>query len=194
MESLTQLKEAWRISIQRRRREKERQKLGVKRCAGRSVSGVKSSSLVPLHVTNAPHWLDLRQHSPELRTLLILSFLKQVLIASVSWVLITHPAVKKTSMRRWRNMLYIQKANVCMKYQNTAKYFGFGLLTCQSSHRLRKLSHGIHERESWGHHHLWSQSSSQRSLGSRTARCCVPGYPARIEWWCSIISIKCPAW
>lgn len=47
---------------------------------------------MPLHVSDAPNRLDLRNLGPELSAVLILPLFKQVLIASVSWILIAHPA------------------------------------------------------------------------------------------------------
>lgn len=46
---------------------------------------------MPLHVSDAPDRLDLRGLGSELRAVLILPLLKQVLIASVAWILISHP-------------------------------------------------------------------------------------------------------
>lgn len=65
--------------------------------SGSSVGGVERPSLVPLHVTDPPDRLDLRHLSPEFRILLILALLKQILVPSVSGVLISHPAVSETA-------------------------------------------------------------------------------------------------
>lgn len=62
----------------------------------RGSSVVERSSLVPLHVTDPSHRLDLRHLSTEFGVLLVLALLKQVLVPSVSWVLIRHPAASQT--------------------------------------------------------------------------------------------------
>lgn len=46
---------------------------------------------MPLHVSDASNRLDLRNLGSELGAVLILSLFKQVLIASVAWILIAHP-------------------------------------------------------------------------------------------------------
>ena len=46
---------------------------------------------MPLHVSDAPNRLDLRNLGPELRVVLVLPLFKQVLIAPVAWVLVAHP-------------------------------------------------------------------------------------------------------
>lgn len=79
---------------------------GVKGIAGNLVRGLKCPSWVILHVTDAPHRLDLRKQGPKLRALLKLSFLKQILVASVSWVLIAHPAVMEIKTRSEANCYY----------------------------------------------------------------------------------------
>lgn len=55
------------------------------------VDGVKSTPLVPLHVSDAPNRLDLRNLGSELGAVLVLPLFKQVLVASVARVLIAHP-------------------------------------------------------------------------------------------------------
>lgn len=57
-----------------------------------SVDGVEHAPLVPLHVSDAPHRLDLWDLGAKLIVVLELALFKQVLIASVSRVLIAHPA------------------------------------------------------------------------------------------------------
>lgn len=52
---------------------------------------MKSTPLMPLHVSDAPHRLDLRNLGSELCVVLILPLFKQVLIASVAWILVAHP-------------------------------------------------------------------------------------------------------
>ena len=47
---------------------------------------------MPLHVSDAANRLDLRNLGSKLRVVLILALFKQVLIASVAWILIAHPA------------------------------------------------------------------------------------------------------
>ena len=64
-----------------------------------SDSGVEGAPLVPLHVPNAPHRLDLSLLSSKLRAVLVLALLKQVLVASVSWILVAHPAVSRIRQR-----------------------------------------------------------------------------------------------
>lgn len=56
------------------------------------IDGVKSAPLMPLHVSDAPNWLDLRNLGSKLGAVLILPLFKQVLVASVSRILIAHPA------------------------------------------------------------------------------------------------------
>lgn len=56
------------------------------------VDGVESAPLVPLHVSDAPNGLDLRNLGSELGAVLVLPLFKQVLVASVAGVLIAHPA------------------------------------------------------------------------------------------------------
>lgn len=46
---------------------------------------------MPLHVSDAPNRLDLRNLGSELSVVLILPLFKQVLIAPVAWILIAHP-------------------------------------------------------------------------------------------------------
>lgn len=46
---------------------------------------------MPLHVSDAPNRLDLGKLGSELSAVLILPLFKQVLIASVAWILISHP-------------------------------------------------------------------------------------------------------
>lgn len=53
---------------------------------------MENAPLVPLHVSDAPHRLDLRHLGSELIVVLVLPLFKQVLVASVAWVLIAHPA------------------------------------------------------------------------------------------------------
>lgn len=57
-----------------------------------SVDGVEHAPLVPLHVSDAPHRLDLRDLGAKLIVVLELALFKQVLVASVSGVLVPHPA------------------------------------------------------------------------------------------------------
>jgi hypothetical protein len=52
---------------------------------------VKSSPLVPLHVSDAPDRLDLRELGTKLSTVLVFTLFKQVLIASVARILVPHP-------------------------------------------------------------------------------------------------------
>lgn len=63
------------------------------------VDGVKGASLVPLHVSDAPHRLDLRDLSSELCAVLVLALLKQVLEATVARVLVAHPAAARGGKR-----------------------------------------------------------------------------------------------
>lgn len=57
-----------------------------------SVDGVEHAPLVPLHVSDAPHRLDLGDLGAKLIVVLELALFKQVLVASVSGVLVAHPA------------------------------------------------------------------------------------------------------
>lgn len=82
---------------------------GVKGIAGNLVRGLKCPSWVILHVTDAPHRLDLRKQGSKLRALLKLSFLKQILVASVSWVLIAHPAVMEIKTRSEEKLLLYRR-------------------------------------------------------------------------------------
>lgn len=63
------------------------------------VSGMKSTPQVPLHVSDAPDRLDLRNLGSELSAVLVLPLFKQVLIASVAWILIAHPTVAPGAWR-----------------------------------------------------------------------------------------------
>lgn len=58
---------------------------------------VKSSPLVPLHVSDAPDRLDLRELGTKLSTVLVFTLFKQVLIASVARILVPHPTWYTTS-------------------------------------------------------------------------------------------------
>lgn len=60
-----------------------------------SVGGVVSAALVPLHVPNAPHRLDLGVLGAKLGAVFVVTLLKQVLVASVARVLIAHPPAGK---------------------------------------------------------------------------------------------------
>lgn len=55
---------------------------------------------MPLHVSDAPHRLDLRNLGSKLGAVLVLPLLKQVLVASVSWVLIAYPAGAAEAQQR----------------------------------------------------------------------------------------------
>lgn len=68
------------------------------------VNWVKSTPLVPLHVSDAPDRLDLRNLGSELSTVLVLPLFKQVLVASVAWVLIAHPADAEEGKKRHNNI------------------------------------------------------------------------------------------
>lgn len=62
------------------------------RCHSLAGSGeVEASSLVELHVPDTTHGLDLGLEGAELVVVPVVTALKQVLVASVSRVLITHP-------------------------------------------------------------------------------------------------------
>lgn len=64
----------------------------VSRC--RSLAGggeVEASSLVELHVPDATHGLDLGLEGAKVVVVSVVTGLKQVLVASVSRVLVTHP-------------------------------------------------------------------------------------------------------
>lgn len=63
--------------------------------AGASVGGVVSAALVPLHVPDAPHRLDLGVLGAELGAVFVVALLKEVLVASVARVLIAHPPAGK---------------------------------------------------------------------------------------------------
>lgn len=54
---------------------------------------------MPLHVSDAPHRLDLRNLGTKLIVVLELALLKQVLVASVSRVLVAHPAGRPQSRK-----------------------------------------------------------------------------------------------
>lgn len=108
------------------------------------VRGLEGPFWVKLHVTDAPHGLDLRQRGPKLRTLFKLSFLEQILVASVSWVLIAHPAVKEIKTRHKAKLLLYRRT--CPRCEMSVIFEV--LLTCHSAHELKRLSHGIHERGS----------------------------------------------
>lgn len=47
--------------------------------------------LVPLHVPDAPHGLDLGVLSPKIGTVLVVPFFKQVLVASIAGILVPYP-------------------------------------------------------------------------------------------------------
>lgn len=57
--------------------------------------------LVPLQIAHTPHGLDLRGLGSKLSRVLVLALLQQVLVATVTRVLITHPpvAIKKMAAR-----------------------------------------------------------------------------------------------
>lgn len=65
-----------------------------------SVDGVEHAPLVPLHVSDAPHGLDLRDLGTKLIAVLELALFKQVLVASVSWILVAHPSGTPQSKKR----------------------------------------------------------------------------------------------
>lgn len=65
------------------------------RKVGHSLGGGgegEASSLVELHVPDTTHGLDLRLVGAEVVVVSVVTALKQVLVASVSGVLVTHPA------------------------------------------------------------------------------------------------------
>lgn len=58
---------------------------------------------MPLHVSDAPNRLDLRNLGPELSVVFVLPLFKQVLVTSVAWVLIAHPAGAPGAQRGGRS-------------------------------------------------------------------------------------------
>lgn len=58
------------------------------------AGGGEGPPLVPLHVPDAPHRLDLGVLSPKISTVLVVPFFKQVLVASVAGVLVAYPPAK----------------------------------------------------------------------------------------------------
>lgn len=121
---------------------------GLRGSAGYLVRGLEGPFWVILHVTDAPHGLDLRQHGPKLRTLLKLSFLEQILVASVSWVLIAHPAVKEIKTRNEAKLLLYRRTCPRCEINVLMSVIFEVILTCHSARELKRLSHGIHERGS----------------------------------------------
>lgn len=108
---------------------------------------MKSTPLVPLHVSDAPDRLDLRNLGSKLTTVLVLPLFKQVLVASVAWVLIAHPADAEEGKKRHNNI----KNNMRLSRLMTHKEGG---LTCRSEPEQTTPSPGSRVHESWGHHHL----------------------------------------
>lgn len=53
--------------------------------------GVEGASLVPLHVADATHGLDLGVRGPEVAVVLVISLLQQVLQPTVARVLVPNP-------------------------------------------------------------------------------------------------------
>lgn len=68
---------------------------------GRSLAGggeVEASSLVELHIPDATHGLDLGLEGAKLVVVSVVTALKQVLIASVSGVLVTDPPERQDTI------------------------------------------------------------------------------------------------
>lgn len=63
---------------------------------------------MPLHVSDAPDRLDLRDLGSEISGVLVLPLLKQVLIASVAWILVAHPAGAPQAKRGETNVSQLE--------------------------------------------------------------------------------------
>lgn len=82
------------------------------------IGGVERPLLVPLHVAHAAHGLDLGCLGAVFRVVLVLAPLKQVLVATVTGVLITHPSVSKAKAAGQQtgscSLLWVLKHTVVM--------------------------------------------------------------------------------
>lgn len=84
---------------------------GTGRSAGKgSLAGggeVEASSLVELHVPDTTNGLDLGLEGAEVVVVSVVTALKQVLVASVSRVLVTHPPGNVThKVSQWDNSVF----------------------------------------------------------------------------------------
>jgi len=77
-------------------------------CRWRSLAGGggegEASSLVELHVPDTAHGLDLGLEGAEVVVVSVVTALKQVLVASVSGVLVTHPPERDAESQRWLSL------------------------------------------------------------------------------------------